>query len=732
MAKLPAETGTQSPWSRLFKQSDLIFTLGLFGIILLLVVPVPTWALDFFLSFNIGVSLMILLVIIYVKDPPEFSAFPTILLAVTLLRLALNIASTRLILLDGYAGQVIEAFGEVLIQGNYLVGAVVFIILVIINFIVITKGAGRIAEVAARFTLDAMPGKQMAIDAELNAGIIDELTATSRRLKVQKEADFYGAMDGASKFVRGDAVAGILITMINVIGGFAIGMLQKGLPIDVALEKYTLLSIGDGLVSQVPALVISVAAGLLVTRAQGDSSMGSQIGKQISAYPRAVGIAAGLISAMALVPGMPAIPFLVLGAITGVIAYLLNKQSKEVLEGKLGPAGSLALPAPSGSRPAASGGGSPSAQGSQSGADGKAPEDFHKLIETEILSIEVGYGLLRLADKTQGGDLLDRITGVRKGFARDNGMVIPPIAIRDSLELEPNEYRFLLRGKSIAHATVIPNRWLAMNVSGSHITLKGVPTREPVFGIEAVWIAEEEKRTAEINGYSVVDAVSVLITHLAESLKQSAHMILSRQEVQGLIDRVKETNPSLIAELLPDLVNLGIIQRVLQNLLREGVPIKNLPLILEAVADYATVTKNPDELSEQVRKRLGTYFIAQYESEPGLIKAITLDPRMEQTLITRIQRSHFETTLALDPQTAQYLLRELTIRSNSMAEQGLLPAVILSAELRLAFKRFFEPSLPKLNALAYQELPAQTEIQNIGIITPPIGQAGEQPQHATA
>ncbi len=728
MANPTVDSANPSPWSRLLKQSDLIFTLGLFGIVLLLVVPIPTWALDFFLSVNIGISLMILLVIIYVKDPPEFSAFPTILLAVTLLRLALNIASTRLILLDGYAGHVIEAFGKVLIQGNYLVGAVVFIILVIINFIVITKGAGRIAEVAARFTLDAMPGKQMAIDAELNAGIIDELTATSRRLKVQKEADFYGAMDGASKFVRGDAVAGILITIINVVGGFGIGMLQKGMPIDAALEKYTLLSIGDGLVSQVPALVISVAAGLLVTRAQGETSLGGQIGQQLGAYPRAVGICSGLITAMAFVPGMPPIPFLLLGAITGAMAYMLKKNATATEE-KLGPGGRLALPAPGGSRPAAGGGASPA--GAQGGGDGKSPEDFHKLIETEILSIEVGYGLLRLADKTQGGDLLDRITGVRKGFARDNGMVIPPIAIRDSLELEPNEYRFLLRGKSIAHATVIPNRWLAMNVSGSHITLKGVPTREPVFGIEAVWIAEEEKRTAEINGYSVVDAVSVLITHLAESLKQSAHLILSRQEVQGLIDRVKETNPSLIAELLPDLVNLGIIQRVLQNLLREGVPIKNLPLILETVADYATVTKNPDELSEQVRKRLGTYFIAQYESEPGQIKAVTLDPRMEQTLITRIQRSHFETTLALDPQTAQYLLRELTIRSNSMAEQGLLPTVILSAELRLAFKRFFEPSLPKIHVLAYQELPAQTEIQNIGIITPPVTQAGD-PSHQVA
>ena len=715
MATANAQT-SRFKWSDLLKQTDLIFTLGLFGIILLLVVPVPTWALDFLLSVNIGISLLILLVIIYVKDPPEFSAFPTILLAVTLMRLALNIASTRLILLDGFAGNVIEAFGHVLIQGNYIVGAVVFIILVIINFVVITKGAGRIAEVAARFTLDAMPGKQMAIDAELNAGIIDELTATSRRLKVQKEADFYGAMDGASKFVRGDAVAGILITFINVIGGFGIGMLQKGMPIDQALQKYTLLSIGDGLVSQVPALVISVAAGLLVTRAQGDNSLGAQIGKQLGAYPRAVGIAAGLIDALALAPGMPATPFLLLGGITGFVAYMLKRQSQNPLAtGAKGSA--LALPAPTGGN--ANQGGQQGAAGSQGSPSHTGSEDLHKLIEAEVLSIEVGYGLLRLADKTQGGDLLDRITGVRKGFARDNGMVIPPIAIRDSLELEPNEYTFLLRGKSFARASVIPNRWLAMNVSGSMVTLKGVPTREPVFGIEAVWIAEEEKRTAEINGYSVVDATSVMITHLAETLKQVSHLILTRQEVQSLIDRVKESNPALIAELLPDLVNLGIIQRVLQNLLREGVPIKNLPLILETLADYAPVTKNPDELSEQVRRRLGTYFISQYESEPGLIKCITIDPRLEQNLMTRIQRSHFETTLALDPNTAQYLLRELTIRSNALADQGLSPITILTAELRLAFKRFFEPSLPKLIVLSYQELPSQTEIQNTGIIVPP-------------
>jgi flagellar biosynthesis protein FlhA len=693
---------------QLLKQTDLLFTCGLIGTVVLLVLPVPIWLLDLLLAASIGASLLILLLIIYVKEPAEFSSFPTMLLAITLFRLALNVASTRLILLEGFGGHIIQSFGNFVVQGNYLVGAVVFFILVVINFVVITKGAGRIAEVAARFTLDAMPGKQMAIDAELNAGLIDEVSATTRRRKIQKEADFYGAMDGASKFVRGDALAGLLITAINIVGGFAIGMLQKGMPLMDALQKYTLLSIGDGLVTQVPALIISVAAGLLVTRTPDDSNLGVQVSRQLTSYPRAIGIASAILFVFAIVPGLPAIPFLILSIIAGATVYFLAKQRQRA----------ELLPKPVPALPPKSAGGS---AGGLTGGTGSSSDEFQKLIEAEIFAVELGYGLTHLADKTQGGDLLERITGVRKSFARDTGMIVPPIAVRDSLDIEANEYRFLLRGKVVGSASVVVSRWLAMNVTNSRVALNGVPTTEPVFGIPAVWIGEDEKKTAEINGYTVVDVVSVIITHLAEILKQSAHLILSRQEVQGLVNRLKETNPALVSELFPDLVTLGVVQRVLQNLLREGVSIKNLAVILEAVADFAPITKNPDDLSEQVRRRLGTYFVESYECEPRMIKGLTLEPRLEQSLIQRIQRTHFEVMLAIDPQTAQFLMQELTVRSNQMAELGLTPIVIVSSDLRLAFKRFFESSFPKLVVLSYQELPAQTEIQSVGIILVPPG-----------
>ena len=696
--------------STLLSQADLLFPLGMFVIVIVMVLPVPSFILDLLLSANIAITLLIMMVIIYVKVPTEFSSFPTVLLAVTLLRLSLNIASTRLILLDGYAGQVIEAFGKILIQGNYLVGAVVFLILVVINFVVITKGAGRIAEVTARFTLDAMPGKQMAIDAELNAGMIDELTASKRRSGVQKEADFYGAMDGASKFVRGDAVAGILITLINIIGGFGIGMLQKGMSFPDAVQKYTLLSIGDGLVTQIPALVVSVAAALLVTRTADENSLGSQISSQITGYPRAMVVVAGMLLFFAVMPGMPGVPFLILATIVGVVAWGMMKKKK-------GERGGLS---------AAPGDGAPALKDKDGkvlppGAAAKvqAADDMRKLTATEVLAVELGFGLIKLADRAQGGDLLDRITGVRRTFASETGMVIPPIAIHDSVDLESNQYRFLLRGKSVASGAIMPGRWLAMDVTGGQAELKGVPAKEPVFGLSAYWIGEEERREAELRGYSVVDAVSVIITHLSETLKQIGGMVLSRQEVQLMVDGLKETHPALVTELFPDLVTLGIVQRILENLLREGIPIKNLAVILEAVADFASVSKNPDELAEQVRRRLGIYFAPAYESEPGIIKALTLDPRLEQYLSARVQRTHFEVILSVDPQTAQYLLRELMERSNFLVEQGLQPLVIIGAELRLAFKRFFEPSLPRLVVLSYQEIPPQTEIQTLGIIMAP-------------
>ena len=632
---------SSSPVAALLKRADLIFTGGLFLTVLLLIMPIPPVLLDTFLALNIGLSFLVLLAIVYVKDPPEFSGFPTLLLALTLFRLALNISTTRQVLVHGYAGQVIEAFGHFVIQGNYIVGAVVFLILVVINFVVITKGAGRIAEVSARFTLDALPGKQMAIDAELNAGIIDEVTATARRIKVQKEADFYGAMDGASKFVRGDAIAGIIITLVNVVGGFAIGVLQMGLSLTESLSKFTLLSIGDGLVSQIPALILSVGAGLLVTRASDNNNLGTQLASQLFRYPRAMKICAGMMVAFSLMPGMPMLPFLGLAGIAAYVAKILEEQ--EIATGHAYGGGAVAAGKPPTSAKTSADGkpstGSPAVAG-PGGAGGS--EDVRKLIEMDVFAIEIGYGLLALADTKNGGELLARVTGVRKALAREKGIVVPPVSVRDNLELEANEYRFLLRGKAMARGQLMPGRWLAMNVSGSKMKLKGVPTREPVFNLEATWIDEAEKKAAELNGFTIVDPASVLITHLSETLKVNAHHLLGRQEVQLLIDHLKTTQPALVAELLPDLVTLGIIQRVLQNLLRENVSILNQALILEGIADFAALSKNPDDLSELVRRRLGLYFVPEYESRPGVVRAATLDPRFEQWLSTKVHRSPTE------------------------------------------------------------------------------------------
>lgn len=711
---MAAVASSSSPVTQLLKRADLIFTGGLFITVLLLIMPIPPVLLDALLALNIGLSLLVLLAIVYVKDPPEFSGFPTLLLALTLFRLALNISTTRQVLVHGYAGQVIEAFGHFVIQGNYVVGAVVFIILVVINFVVITKGAGRIAEVSARFTLDALPGKQMAIDAELNAGIIDEVTATARRVKVQKEADFYGAMDGASKFVRGDAIAGIIITLVNVVGGFAIGVMQMGLSLTESLSKFTLLSIGDGLVSQIPALILSVGAGLLVTRASDHNNLGTQLATQLFRYPRAMKIAAGMMVVFALMPGMPMLPFLGLAGIAGFIGKILQEQENATGHA-LG-----AAPLPSAKSGAGAKGGSDAKGGAAPAASAPGgAEDVRKLIETDIFAIEIGYGLLGLADAKNGGELLARVTGVRKSLAREKGIVVPPVSVRDNLELEPNDYRFLLRGKPMARGQLMPGRWLAMNVSGSKVRLKGVPTREPVFNLEATWIDEAEKKTAELNGFTVVDPASVLITHLSETLKTCAHHLLGRQEVQHLVDHLKVNQPALIAELLPDLVTLGIIQRVLQNLLRENVAILNQPLILEGIADFAALSKNPDDLSELVRRRLGLYFVPEYECRPGVVRAVTLDPRFEQWLSTKVHRSPTEVGLALDPATARHLIEQITLRTNDLIQAGQPAVMVVSTEIRLPLKRFFESSFPRVTVLAYQELPAATEIENAGIVTPP-------------
>jgi flagellar biosynthesis protein FlhA len=711
----------ESSLGRFKNHTDLIFVAWLFGTVSLLVLPIPKGLLDLLLVFSVAISLLVLLTVIYIKNPPEFSVFPTLLLAVTLYRLGLNIASTRLILGEGDAGAVIDAFGNFVVKGNYIVGAVVFLILVIINFIVITKGAGRIAEVTARFTLDALPGKQMSIDAELNAGLISEDEATRKRVSIQKEADFYGAMDGASKFVRGDAVAGIFITLINVVGGILIGKFQQGLSFGEALQKFTLLSIGDGLVTQIPAIIISVAAGILVTRSSEESNLGSFVGKQLTIYPRAIAIAGAMLFIFAILPGMPFWPFFILSIICFYASYLLQRIKDKDEDGiSIGKVGSKVSTLPGGGQAQLGDGG---VQVSGAGGEiqqGAVPQNIKKAIEVDVFAIEMGYGLLSLADRKRGGDLLDRITGCRTNFTKDMGMIIPTIAVRDNIELEANAYRFVLRNKEIASGTIVPDRYLAMDVTGNaQMALNGIETIEPVFGLKAQWISEEEKTNAEVAGYTVVDASSVMVTHLSDVLKENGHLILEREGTQQLIDMVREKNSTLISELLPDLVNVGLIQRVLQNLLREKISIKNLTLILETIADYASATKNPDDLSEQARRKLGMYFVPEYESEHNVIQALTIEPSLEQVLISRVQRTQFEIGLAMDPMLTQSLLQEMAPKINEMAENGLPPLIVTAAELRLAIRRFFEPTFPRLAVLAFHELPNQTEIRSYGTIQLP-------------
>jgi flagellar biosynthesis protein FlhA len=477
-----------------------------------------------------------------------------------------------------------------------------------------------------------------------------------------------------------------------------------------SLQKFTLLSIGDGLVAQVPALIVSVAAGILVTRASENTNLGAQIGGQIVRYPRAIGIAAGMMGVFGLVPGMPFVPFFLLGGSLGYVAWMIKKQKPDEA--------AIALTAGATAK-----GGKAAAGGKESVAAVKrgptGTDDLRKLIELDVFAIEIGYGLLPLADTAKGGDLLSRVTGVRRTLAKEKGILVPPVSVRDNLELEPNDYRFLLRGKPVARGNVLVGRWMAMNVAGSTVRLRGVPTREPVFNLEATWIDEAEKKTAELNGYTVVDPSSVMITHLSETLKSIAHLLLGRQDVQSLMDHSKEANPALVAELLPDLVSLGIIQRVLQNLLRENISIINLPLILECIGDFASITKNPDDLSELVRRRLGMYFVPEYECRPGAIKALTLDPRLEQILASKIHRTPSEIGLGLDPATGHHMLNELNQRTAELVQQGLPAVIVVSTEIRLALKRFFEPSVPRLVVLAFQELPSSVEVKNAGFIPLP-------------
>ncbi len=688
--------------AKYLRQADLWLILGLFGTVLLLIVPVPPIALDFFLAVSIALSLLILLVILYLEDASDFTVFPTLLLCITLFRLALNVATTRLILLDGYAGHIIEAFGNFVVRGNYVVGLVIFLILVLINFIVITKGAGRIAEVAARFTLDAMPGKQMAIDAELSAGVINEEQARTRRRKVEQEADFYGAMDGASKFVRGDAIAAVLITLVNILGGFAIGIVQKGMTVSESLQRFTLLSIGDGLVSQIPALIVSMAAGMLVTRAASKNSLGTELGKQLLFYPRALQILTGMLVVFAIMPGLPMLPFLVLAVISGFMAREMKKRGVATKAAAATPAvGKDGKPVPA------------------TPATGSAGEKIESLLSVDALQIELGYGLVNLADTRKNGDLLERVTGVRRTFATEMGVVVPPIRLRDNLQMGANEYRFLLKGQVIAQGNLMPGYWLAMNATNSKVTLKGIPTVEPVFQLPATWITDVERKAAEAAGYTVVDAPSVMVTHLSETVRRNAHDILSRQDVQILLDNLKQTHPTVVNELIPAQLNVGQVQRVLQNLLAEGISIRNLSGILEKVSDHAGVTKNPDELSEHARRALGVQLVKPFQSENGQIRAITLDPKLEQQIAQGVRQSPTEIALLLDPKLAQHVMNVLSRHIQKLLADGQQPLVLCAPQIRLAFRRFFESTFADLSVLSYAEVPARIEIQSAAMVTSP-------------
>ena len=690
---------------------DIWLPLALFGIVMFLILPMPAFLLDGALALSIAISLLMLLVILYLKESADFTGFPTMLLIATLFRLSLNVASTRLILLDGYAGNIIEAFGNFVVKGNFIVGLVVFIILVLVNFIVITKGAGRIAEVAARFTLDAMPGKQMAIDAELNAGVIDEIQAREKRKKVEGEADFYGAMDGASKFVRGDAIAGILITIINVIGGFGIGIFQRQMSVMDALELYTLLSIGDGLVSQIPALITSAATGILVTRATAKNNLGRELTGQLFFSFKAIWILAAMLGVMMFIPGFPFLPFFTLAVLFGLAAWYLPRL-KDSFQSVLVEDATSKTP------------GSPQAKGAKANSAAPAEQPIEQLLKLDPIQVELGFGLVHLADESKNGDLLPRITGIRKNFARDMGLIVPPIKVKDNLQLQANDYRLLLKGEERTKGQIQPGQWMAMNATDSKEILKGIPTKEPVYQLPATWITAVEKKNAELKGFTVVDATTVLVTHLSETIKRNAAEILSRQDVQHLLDHLQDTHSAVINELIPAHLTVGHIHRILQNLLAEGLSIRNLPEILERISDMAPHTKNPDELSEQARQALSNAIAKQWKGEDGYIHTLSLDPEIERAISEGIRKSATEVALVLEPNFAWKLVDAFSVAIQKMTASGFHPVLVCGPQIRIALYRFLKSTFSDLAVIGFTEIPNSVPLKNFAVVNMPDAEKG--------
>jgi flagellar biosynthesis protein FlhA len=676
--------------SPIFKNPDFVLAGGVLLILALLLLPLPPFALDIFLTINIALSVMILMVAVYLVKPLEFSAFPAILLITTMFRLGLNVASTRLILSEAQAGNIIHAFGSFVIGDNIVVGIIMFLILLVINFIVVIKGSTRIAEVSARFTLDAMPGKQMSIDADLNAGYIDEQTARQRRDELAHEADFFGSMDGAAKFIKGDAIAGIIITIINLIGGFTIGMLQMGMPFSEAISTYSILTIGDGLVSQIPALLISIAGGLVVTRAGARDQLEVEFGQQFTAKPRALYVAAVAMFLIGLLPGFPFIPFTFIAMIIGGMGYYRTKALQKEADDML-------------------------REGLQEANETEKPSEspVEDLLKIDPVEIELGYSLIALVDEAQGGDVFKRITNVRKQLATELGIILPPVRVRDNLQLDPENYVIKIRGNEVASNFLYPNMLLAMNPGTAEGELRGKQVTEPVFGLPAKWIDQNERENAEIMGYTVVESATVLTTHLTEILKRNADKLLTRQDTKQLVDNLKEDYPALTDEVSPDNLPLSAIQKVLQNLLSESVPIRDLPLILESLLEYYRVTQNIDVLTEYVRHNLSETIKSLYEDQDGIVHAISLDHEVEETISQALQKSdgHISPFMGLSPEYVEKIKQGVAKAVDDTTIAGYLPVVICSAQVRPYFKKMIQTAFPVVSVISYSELPSDTDIE---------------------
>ncbi|MCC6276702.1 MAG: flagellar biosynthesis protein FlhA [Oligoflexia bacterium] len=682
-------------FNRFAKNTDAMIAAAVVGILVVMIIPMPAFLIDMFLTLSFTASLLILLVSIYTTRPLDFSVFPSLLLITTLFRLSLNVASTRLILTHGNegpaaAGGVIQAFGSFVVGDNYVIGIIVFSILVIINFVVITKGSGRVAEVAARFTLDAMPGKQMSIDADLNAGLINDEEARRRRKSIESEADFYGSMDGASKFVRGDAIAGIIITIVNIVGGLLIGVIQKGMSMGSAAEAYTKLTVGEGLVAQIPALIISTAAGIVVTRASSDKSLGKELTGQLFVNPKAIGIVGAILLVLAFVAGMPKAPFLLIAALAGGMAWVISRMQSEETETARKKSEEAAL------RP--------------------EKEKIETLLPLDVLELEVGYGLINIVDSEQSGDLLERIVSIRKQFALDLGIVVPSVHIRDNLQLQPGEYQIIIKGVKVAGGALMPEYLLAMDPGNVSKPVEGVQTQEPAFGLPALWISQAQKEEAEIAGYTVVDLPTVIATHLTEVIRGHAHELLGRQEAQKLVETFQKNYPKVVEELIPNVLTLGGVVKVLQNLLREQISIRDLLTIFETLADEGTKTKDPEVLTESVRRALARSITRKYTTDDGDIPVLSLDRRIEETISNALLQTEQGVQLVLDPVYAQQMLNAVSSSIETHPQIAAQPILLTSPTIRRHVRKLTERFIPQLVVLSHNELTTAAHVKSVEVV----------------